>query len=198
MKKQKECYLKIPYHILNLSGISLCQKVLLAYVYSFGAKGCWQSNATLAQIFMVSPCTISRWLTEIRPFLYVKNPRGYSRTFWARSHPDGQLRTSAKDPPQQCQKQLRKSAISAKQERVTTRNHTIKEIRKDTIASPSPLPAGGQAPATLQQRRQKRIEIIEKFKARFGCSGARVSISQEEYDNRRALIRAQLLETAGE
>lgn len=31
-KEPKELYLKIPYHILNISGINLCEKVLLAHI----------------------------------------------------------------------------------------------------------------------------------------------------------------------
>ena len=48
MKPQKERYLKIPYHILNLPGLGLSEKVLLAHIHSYGAKRCWESNATLA------------------------------------------------------------------------------------------------------------------------------------------------------
>jgi len=48
--KPKERYLAIPYHILNLGGIALAQKVLLSHIYSFAAKGCRQSNKTLAEI----------------------------------------------------------------------------------------------------------------------------------------------------
>jgi len=36
--KPKELYLKIPYHILNIPGLGLCEKVLLAHIYSFGEK----------------------------------------------------------------------------------------------------------------------------------------------------------------
>jgi hypothetical protein len=35
----KERYLKVPYHILNLTSIGLCEKLLLAHFYSFGEKG---------------------------------------------------------------------------------------------------------------------------------------------------------------
>jgi len=87
-KNQKQFYLKIPYEILNLTGIGLCEKVLLAHIYSFGAKGCWQSNKTLAEIFMTSERSIRRWLVAIKAFLLVKNPKGYYRTVWARSHPE--------------------------------------------------------------------------------------------------------------
>jgi hypothetical protein len=83
--KQKEPYLKIPAHILNIPHLSLCEKVLLAHIYSFGAKGCYQSNQTFAEIFIVSPSTIRRWLSQIQQFTHVKNPKGYYHTIWAKS-----------------------------------------------------------------------------------------------------------------
>ncbi|RKY24114.1 MAG: hypothetical protein DRP62_04505, partial [Planctomycetota bacterium] len=72
-KTPRERYLAIPYHILNLSDIGLCQKVLLAHIYSFGQKGCWQSNKTLAEIFMVSAKTTSRWISTIHKHIYIRN-----------------------------------------------------------------------------------------------------------------------------
>ena len=89
-KAQKELYLKIPYHILNLRGVGLSEKVLLAHIYSFGVKGCWQSNATLAEIFMTSTRTISLWLGHIvqAELVQIKSPKGYYRTIWAKSHPE--------------------------------------------------------------------------------------------------------------
>jgi len=91
-KTQKEHYLKIPNHILNLRQIGLCEKVLLAHIYSFGEKGCWQSNATLAEIFFVSSRTVTRWLRNIirANIVQIKSSKGYFRTIWARSHPDVQ------------------------------------------------------------------------------------------------------------
>lgn len=65
-EKPKELYLKIPYHILNIPEIGLPEKVLLAHFYSFGKKGCWQSNATLAKMFMTTRRTIGRWIGNIQ------------------------------------------------------------------------------------------------------------------------------------
>ena len=83
-------YLKIPAHILNLPNLALSEKVLLAHIYSFGARGCWQSNATLARVFHTSDRTISRWLAALlrAKLLLAKNPKGYYRTLWVLSHPD--------------------------------------------------------------------------------------------------------------
>lgn len=59
--KPKEQYLKIPYHILNIRALGLAEKVLLAHIYGFGKNGCWQSNETLADVFMTNPRTVRRW-----------------------------------------------------------------------------------------------------------------------------------------
>jgi len=53
--------------------------------------------------------------------------------------------------------------------------------------SPTPLPAGGQAPATLAHRRAVSANGLEKFKALLGR--AKVSwtpLSQEQFEKRRA------------
>jgi hypothetical protein len=192
-KKPREQYLKVPAHILNQTGIGLCQKVLLAHIYSFGQKGCWQSNQTLAEIFMTDTRTVRRWINDIRNLIYVKNPKGYYRTFWAKSHPEvkSYMDKTGQLPGQKAPPDPDKNGHRVGRKCPTTNNTTITENNKRTIASPSPLPPKG-ASATLQYRRQKGIEMIEKFKARFGRPQAPASISQEEFEKRRALIRAQL------
>ena len=221
MKKRKEPYLKMPAHILNLTQIGLCEKVLLAHIYSFGEKGCWQSNETMAQIFMVSASTISRWLARIKRFVHVKHPQGYCRTLWAKSHPDvieavrcgaelGRANAadhskSAQAPAQNCAADQIKSAISVTQTCATTNNHTITETKKDTIASPSPLPARGQAPATwppkaamLQHRVQAAAEQVEKFTGRFGRPKKPLKLTLEQFEQRRARQLAALRATTNQ
>jgi len=81
-KQPKELYLKIPYHILNIPSLGLPEKVLLAHIYSFGEKGCWQSNATLGKMFFVDGRTISRWLARLKKNALVLwvHPKGRCRT----------------------------------------------------------------------------------------------------------------------
>jgi hypothetical protein len=185
--KQKEPYLKIPAHILNIADISLSEKVLLAHIYSFGTKGCYQSNQTLAEIFMVSPSTIRRWLSRIQKFTHVKNPKGYYRTIWAKS-----LCKNEHGPAQNCASDLVKSANRPARNCAPTNNNTITETSKETIASPAPPPTKG-VPATLEYRRQQSREEIEQFKARFGrTSSSYKPMSPAEFERRRAEILAQL------
>ena len=189
-EKPTELYLKVPYHILNIPQLGLSEKVLLAHFYSFGAKGCWQSNATLADVFMTSSGTISRWIASLRKYIQVKCPKGYYRTIWAKSHPDvlaagralyeskktskpdkaGPLHLSknAEHPPQKCVSDCSKSAFPLTQKCVTTNNNTIKETTGETTATPAPLPAGGQAPALLVARTAECQAVVDDFYKKFG------------------------------
>jgi len=190
MKKPVEPYLKIPAHIFNLSQIGLCENVLLAHIYSFSEKGCWQSNQTLAEIFMVSVPTISRWIGRIRPYTYVKNPKGYYRTIWAKK-----LLKNEQAPAQNCGSDLIESERRVDQIRSTTNNNTITENNKRTIASPTPTPAGGQALATLEHRRTVAAEQMEKFKVRFGRPTSWTPLAPEQFQQRRATQLAALRAT---
>ncbi len=212
-KKQKEKYLTFPYHILNLTDISLCEKIMLAWIYSFGEKGCWQSNETLAEQFMVSTYTVSRWISNIKKYLYIKSPKGYYRTMWAKSHPDVQnavklwyrnkeipksdapdFGKNDQDPPQKCGSDCRKSAFRLPQKCLTTNNKTNKETIEDTTATPAPLPACGQASALLADRRSGVIDAVEQLKNSFGC-GRRppILLSEAEFQERKQQQRKALL-----
>jgi hypothetical protein len=186
-KKLKEPYLKMPAHILNLTQIGLCEKVLLAHIYSFGEKGCWQSNKTLAEIFMTNTRTVSRWINKIRNFIYVKNPKGYYRTLWAKSHPQvrAYLDETGQLPGQKASADMDKNGHRVGRNCPTTITNTITENNKRTIASPSPLPAAGRAPATLQQRKADALETFERFRALFGRAKQWTPLSAEECKRRR-------------
>jgi len=179
--KKKEPYLKIPAHILNIAQIGLCEKVLLAHIYSFGVKGCWQSNQTLAKTFMTSPPTITRWLRRIRAYTYVRNGKGYYRTIWAKS-----VLKNDQGPAQSAKSDLIKSGRRPDQIRSTTINNTITENNERTIASPTPLSAFGRTSATLGCRRCVTAEQMEKFKARLGRPAAWTPLTPEQFGRRRA------------
>lgn len=191
-KTHKEPYLKIPAHILNLSQIGLCEKVLLAHIYSFSAKGCWQSNETLGQIFLVCPRTIERWLSAIRKFIIVRNSKGYYRTIWAKSHPDIKYDRNVGVVRQNCRCDSDKIVVRPRQNCRTTNNNTITENKERTIASPSPLPSCGQASATLAYRMRSNSEQIEKFKRNFGRADKIVKLTPQQFEQRRAQQLAAL------
>jgi len=217
--KQKERYLKIPYHILNIEGLGLSEKVLLAHIYSFGTKGCWQSNATLAKCFMTSQRTVRRWLANIisAGLVQIKSPKGYYRTIWARSHPDvkkaAQLyykgkAISKKDIQngRKCPARMDKNGRLSRPKSVsrhgqkcpTTNNITIKETIEVTTATPSPCLPGGQAAALLDDRRKADIVKIEKFKKSFGNSRLRRKpLTSEEFENKRQQQLKAFLSSSG-
>ncbi len=210
-KTQKELYLKVPYHILNIPKLKPSEKMLLAHIYSFGSKGCWQSNETLAEMFMTSKSNISRKLKKIRSYIYVKSPKGYYRTIWAKSHPDvrksrpylpastakrGESEANpcknAQLPVQNVSPDLRKSAIRLTQKCATTNNNTIKENNKDITATPSPpLPKG--APALLVQRKKDAKVQLEQFKQMFGLKKKKVQPMSEEQFQRRKQAQMKAL-----
>jgi hypothetical protein len=198
-KASAERYLKFLYSILNLRDIDLRQTVLLSHIYSFGLKGCYQSNKTLAEIFMVSPDTISRWIADIPKYIYIVKPKGYYRTIYAKAHPDARavansqnsgvdrtihLGKSARDVGQKCGDEFGKSAIRLNQKCPATNNNTNKETIKKTTDPQPPLPAGGQAAAVLTERKRQGLAEIEKFKKSFGCQKF-VPMPEAEFEKQR-------------
>jgi len=222
-KKTTERYLKIPYHILNIAELGLSEKVLLAHIYSFGTKGCWQGNDTLGEMFFVDGRTISRWLARLKKSGYVLwvHPKGRYRTIWAKSHPDVSAAASLSYIGEQISKEAvvtghaakilqgqncpegedrsvlpttTNQCIQVRQNCRHTNNTTKKDIMSNTTAPPSPLPAGGQAPAVLAERKAAAVEAVEQFKKRFGRK-RRTSklLTREQMQNRAQEQRKTLL-----
>lgn len=141
-------------------------------------------------------------------YLYVKNPKGYYRTMWAKAHPDVQaaaesrhksggnctshLGKSEEHVVQKSGSDFAKSETGLRQRSVTTNNNTnIETIDKTTDPLP-PLPAGGQAVAVLTDRKRQSIAEIERFKSSFGRQVPR-PLTQEEFEQRRQRMRKALL-----
>jgi hypothetical protein len=193
-------YLKIPYHILNIPGLKPSQKQLLAHIYGFGARGCWQSNRTLAKIFMVSPCTISRWLKDIKDYIYIKNPSGFYRTLWAKAHPNvgtPHFSKNAKDASQKCSGDYSRNAKDPAQ-KCAAINKGIREIttpasfcrKTDAGASPCPRPLEGGTAATPEERQSNPIGHLTES---IGKHGKWKPLSEEEFQKRREKLQKVLL-----
>ena len=181
MKKQKDWYLKIPSYILDIPDLAAGQKMPLVHIYRFGLKGCWQSNQTLAETFMVSPCTIPRWLRAIKKYIIVRNCKGYYRTIWAKAHPDGKHDKIGMDVRQKRDSNYDKNGVRPGANYHPTISNTVTENNKRTMASPSPLPAAEHAPATLRHRSRATAEQIARFKARFGRAAGLKLLTKEEF-----------------
>jgi hypothetical protein len=207
-KKIEEYYLMLPYHILNLRGLSIGEKVLLSHIYSFGDKGCWQSNETIARIYMICRRTVSIWLANLvkLELVQVKSAKGYYRTIWAKSHPKVKdaarlwykseqignpiTQTSAKSSPEvgkNLHSQCAKSRIRPRKNLRTTNNTTITETNIDTIAPPSPSPRSCGAQSALEQRRLEYHRQLAHFCRNFGSGSRQVAApTPEQLEQRRA------------
>lgn len=201
-EKQQEHYLKVPNHILNIRGLGKGEKMLLAHIYSYGRKGCWEKNDTLGQMFFRSPRTISGWVSNLKKGGHILwlHPKGFYRTFWAKSHPDvkqaatllyrnreipksevvsGQAKSTLlrKNLPSEyaenCEVTAQKPVVPLRKKLLQTNNTTNKETTGGTTATPTPLPAAGQAPALLEDRKAGAITAVEQLKRNFGSGKQR-------------------------
>ncbi|MHC4575469.1 MAG: hypothetical protein ACYS76_15305 [Planctomycetota bacterium] len=223
-KKQQERYLRVPNHILNIpkSKLGSNPKLLLAHIYSFGRKGCWQSNETLGKMFFRSERTISEWVAELKKGGYILwlHPKGYYRTLWAKSHPEVRAAATlpcndrevakaeiisgqAKSTPlrnklrgeyaENCEVSAQKNRIPLRRKLRHTNNTTNRDTTTDTSATPAPLPAGGQASALLEDRQKEKQARIERLKKQFGGGKQRGGpLSPEEFERRREQQKAAL------
>jgi len=177
-------------------------KKVLAHIYSFGEKGCYQSNEIMAKMFWVSARTISRRITALKKadLVYVKCPKGYYRTLWAKSHPGVKAavklwyrnreiskiglesgRKKAGRLRQCCPTDLDNSGgVTATngvfrlgQDCLTTNTETNIETNNKIKAVDLPLPAGGQASQLLEDRKAAVMKQIEQLKQTFGSGGWR-------------------------
>ncbi len=218
-KKTKfEGGLWIPNHIRNIprSVLGDSEKMLLAEMYSFGDKGHYKANDTIAKEYMTSDRTVSRWIANILKggFVYVKNPKGYYRTFWVKSHPEvkaaNKLWYRSKEIDknrvrQNCLTKSDKNSQACKTNPVSrlsqkcppTNKETNKETNRKTKATPLPLPAGGQAPALLKDRKAEQQGSVEQFKRNFGKAGRRKTEKPTEKEfQARKQAQIQALEAA--
>ncbi len=201
-QKTEERYLKMPNLILNIEGLGEGEKMLLAHIYSFGRKGCWQSNETLGKMFFRKPRTISLWVANLKEGRHILwlHPKGYYRTLWAKSHPDvqGSERLCYRDGEisktqvisghteavplrnrlrsecaENCEVSAQKPVIPLRNKLLQTNNTTTRDISRDTSATPAPLPAGGQASALLEDRKAGYGAQVEQLKRSFGAGAPR-------------------------
>ena len=204
--------------ILNIRELNSSEKILLAHFDSFGEKGCYQSNDTLAKLFMTKPRTIRGRIAKIKTggFVYVKNPKGYYRTIWVKSNPEvmaavklwyrGKQIDKPKEGGQKLPTKAAKTGHPSRQKDVfrhgknlpTTYTDTCTETKKETMATPTPLPAGGQAPALLEDRQNECVSQVEQLKKSFGSGRGRWTpeLTAAELEQRRQAQKRALL--AGE
>lgn len=181
--------------ILNIRILGDSEKMLLSHFDSFGTKGCYQSNSTLAVIFLTKPRTIRRRIAKIKNagLIYIKSPKGYYRTIWVKSNPEVMeavklwYRGKEIDKPREVkqdghkwptkvdksgQPRGPKSVFRHGQNCPTTYIRLDTETNGETAVG-LPLAAGGQASQLLADRKVCEVTCIELLKRNFGNGGQR-------------------------
>jgi hypothetical protein len=214
-KEVQERYLKVPYSILNMPQIGLAEKLLLAHIHSFGVRGCWEANTTLADMFFVTPRTITSWIGNLKKagcILWL-HPKGRYRTIWSRLHSEVRAATTlpymGRSIPKAAvmggqgkaallgrnlpgsgeggfQAIAKNDVVEVGSGLLPTKNTMSRDTTSRIIATPSPLPAGGQAPALLEDRKATAIAKIEGLGQSLG-SGVRkeaVKLTPDEFARR--------------
>jgi len=210
----------MPYHILNMDKLGLGEKLLYAHIYSYGRKGCWQANETIGQMFRVCERTVTTWVANLKKAgcILWAHPKGRYRTIWARTHPDvkaarkllymgqeiskdavitgqaGRILPGRNLPgpvEENCRVTRQFDCNQPGRNLLHTNNTTKKDTTKKTKAAPAPLPAGGQAPALLAERKKQVLSSIERFKNKFGSSRRAERTDAAQFERRRdEILRA--------
>ena len=171
---------------------------------AWSAKGLYKANDTIAKEYMTTERTVSRWIAKIVKggFVYVKNPKGYYRTLWVKSHPEVKAANKLWYRSEEISKnRLRQNCLtnSDKNSEASRTNHvsrlsqkcpptykeTNKETNRETKATSSPLPAGGQASPLLQDRESGQQATIKQYKRNFGEADPTEKLTDAEFEQRR-------------
>ena len=88
-KKSRNLGLWIPQGIVNMRMLTGDEKLLYAYVYSFGERGCWQTDEQIAKALGRSDRTIRRYLANCKKagLFKVSGARSKYRRMWAEANP---------------------------------------------------------------------------------------------------------------
>ncbi len=161
----------VPQEILNIPAedLSWLGKLVCGRIGSYGAKGCYESNATLARYFGVSLRQMKYVAAQIRslPLTYSIKVRGVSVCYWLRCSAEVQqvewlnyrglsMRNPAYDQCKYCTGVVQETAPVPVQK--TAPNN--KTTRKTTGAA-SPSPADGQA----QRRKKEKADAWRKVQS---------------------------------
>ncbi|MBA7575597.1 hypothetical protein ES708_17427 [subsurface metagenome] len=150
----------IPQEIMSIAAerLSWLGKMVCGRIGSYGAKGCYESNATMGRYFGASLRRIVFAMEQIRslPLTYSIKVRGRPTCYWLRCSAEVQAAEyltfrglSMPNPAYDQRKYCAGGAPKTAQVPTSKTAHNLQTTNKTTGAA-SPLPADGQA-----QRRQK-------------------------------------------
>jgi hypothetical protein len=207
-KKSRKLGLWVPQRILKMSILSGDEKLFYAYVYSFGERGCWQTDEQIRESLGRCVRTIQRYQANCKKagLLKVVGEGSKYRRIWAKDHPKFKAaqKIRAEQLRQTCQSRTTNLSELPRQNCPTTNKHTKKETNKERGGSPSPADGQAHAPLRDKQRKlteyrikQEAIASIEQFKRSFGRGGRRSELTPAEFEQRKqAQIRALLADEA--
>lgn len=209
-KKSRKLGLWIPERILKMSFLSGDEKIFYAYVYSFGERGCWQTDEQIGKYFGRSIRTVQRYHQNCKKaglFKVIAKKSKYRR-IWAKDHPKykAMRKKQAKELRQKRHSRTTKMSELPRQTCPTTNKYTNKTTNKGRGGSPSPAE---QAHAPLKDKQQQleayrkkeeTIVSIEQLKRKFGRDGRRKTpeLTAEEREQRRQANKRALLAIGAE
>ncbi len=178
-KKPRKLGLWIPHKILKMPFLSSDEKQYYAYVYSFGGRGCWQTDMQIGKALGCSIRTIQRYQTSCKKagLFKVIGERSKYRRIWAKNHPEYKAtqKKRVQELRQTCQSRQTNLSELPRQTCPTTNKFTNKKTIKERGGSP--LPPEGPARAPLRDKQEQLEEhrkkedaaiSIEQMKKNFG------------------------------
>ncbi|MBL7153903.1 MAG: hypothetical protein ISS79_09310 [Phycisphaerae bacterium] len=176
----------IPQSILKADGLNAGHKLLYAHIYSFGERGCWQTDEQLRIEFGLNNArTIQRWLSALKEsgLLTIQCTQSRYRKIWASDNPAVKAaqkhHTESNLLRQKCPSSLTKVSELPRHNRPTTNTKT--NTNTNTGGDGSPTPGKGQARSspTKRERRQnsKSDKTVKAAVKHFGL--ARLENQQE-------------------
>jgi len=181
------------------------EKMFYAYVYSFGERGCWQTDEQIGKALGRSERTIQRYQANCNKagLLKVIGKKSKYRRIWAKDHPKYKAMRKKKANLLRQKRQSRATDTSEllRQNCPTTNKDTNKATIKERGGSPSPAE---QAHAPLKdkqleayRRKEETIASIEQLTRNFGRGPRRKTpeLTAAERERRRQEQKRALLAT---
>ena len=166
MSKEKKKYrnlgLWIPRKILKMSCLSGDDKIYYAHVYSFGERGCWQTDEQIGTALGRSDRSIQRYQANCNKagLLKVIGKKSKYRRIWAKDNPKYKAMRKRRADELRQERRSRPTDPSEllRQNRPTTNKYTNKSTIKQRGGSPSPAE---QAHSPLKDK-QQQLEAYRK------------------------------------
>lgn len=204
-KKSRKIGLWIPQRILKMSFLSGDEKIFYAYVYSFGERGCWQTDEQIGKALGRSVRSVQRYHRNCRKaglFKVIAKKSRYRR-IWAKDHPKykAMRMKQAKQLRQIRQSRATDASELLRQNCPTTITYTNKTTIKERGGSPSPAEQahaplnGKQQQLEAHRMKEETIASIEQLTRNFGRDGRRRTpeLTAVEHDRRRKEQKRALL-----